>query len=156
MKLSRSSFLILPAIIVSLALTGCNSKNLRQRLGMDSKNTSNQQEQQVKLNKETGVVVVRRFNVTPGTEADFVNRWQKVADYLKLQPGYITTTMHRNSDDFKAWDNKSHWESRAEFETATSKKDYQDLVSFLPDPIDEKAFLVRRHGEGNLRIDADK
>jgi heme oxygenase (mycobilin-producing) len=48
--------------------------------------------------QEGPVVLINAFEVPAGQEASTLRFWERARDFLKTQPGYIDTRMHRNID----------------------------------------------------------
>jgi heme-degrading monooxygenase HmoA len=43
------------------------------------------------------LVLINAFEVPPEEAEQFIAAWEKTRDYLKSQPGYIDTALHRRS-----------------------------------------------------------
>jgi hypothetical protein len=41
------------------------------------------------------VILINPFEVAPGREADFIQRWDAAADYMARQPGFRWTRLHQ-------------------------------------------------------------
>ena len=67
------------------------------------------------------VVQINVFEVPAGAEDATQSRWQAARDFLKSQPGYINTRLHRNLDAKGRFTfvNVAEWESPQSFRAAT-------------------------------------
>jgi heme-degrading monooxygenase HmoA len=64
------------------------------------------------LQHETGpIVLMNQFNVPPGDVDRFLEVWADDAAFMKLQPGFISTQLHRGTAGSTAFVNVAIWES---------------------------------------------
>ena len=76
-------------------------------------------ERQIAL--DTGpVVLVNVFMVDKTEEPAFLETWQTDAAFMKQQPGFISTQLHRATGESPIYLNYATWESTAAFRTAFS------------------------------------
>ena len=77
----------------------------------------------------------------------FLDSWKIANDYLKEQPGFISTTLHRAvsaNPDFR-FVNVSKWEDADAFRTATQRHEFQEISGRLaPFPIHASAYEIVR------------
>lgn len=67
------------------------------------------------------VILINAFEV-PAADADaFVAAWQKACNYLRSQPGYIDTVLHKSitPDAEFQFVNVAHWQTAEDFIAAT-------------------------------------
>lgn len=74
-------------------------------------------------NSSESVVLINAFEVPKGKEAEALASWQKSADFLKTQDGYISTRLHQNLDPNGKFHlvNVAVWRSADDFKRATAK-----------------------------------
>lgn len=74
-------------------------------------------------NPPNSVVLINAFEVPKGKEAEALASWQKAADFLKAQDGYISTRLHQNLDPNGKFHlvNVAVWRSAGDFQRATAK-----------------------------------
>jgi heme-degrading monooxygenase HmoA len=77
--------------------------------------------------KDERVVLINSFEVPAGEDDVFVRGWERARDFLKTQPGYLSTQLHRSispSADFR-FVNVALWESEEAFRLATGKPEFR-------------------------------
>lgn len=67
------------------------------------------------------LVLINPFVVPAGSEDEAVAMWMKARDFLQLQPGYISTKLHKSisTDATYTLINVAQWESIEAFREAT-------------------------------------
>ncbi|OLB65944.1 MAG: hypothetical protein AUI10_04630 [Actinobacteria bacterium 13_2_20CM_2_72_6] len=74
------------------------------------------------------VVLINAFEVPAGEDEAFLDGWQKAREFLRAQPGYLSTRLHRSlapNADFR-YVNVAVWESADAFRAATSQPEFRD------------------------------
>ena len=85
------------------------------------------------LGIETGpVVLVNVFTLDKADEASFLKVWQNDAVFMKRQPGFISTQLHRALGDNPTYLNYAVWETTAAFKAAFSNPDFQAKLAAYP------------------------
>lgn len=85
------------------------------------------------LEIETGpVVLVNSFTLDKAGEPGFLKIWQDDAAYMRRQPGFISTQLHRALGESPACLDCAVWESKAAFRAAFSNPDFQVKLSAYP------------------------
>ena len=85
------------------------------------------------LGIETGpVVLVNVFTLDKADEPRFLEVWQDDAAFMKRQPGFISTQLHRALGDSPTYLNYAVWELTAAFRAAFSNPDFQAKNLGLP------------------------
>ena len=77
------------------------------------------------------VVLINPFEVPQGvSDDDFLAGWQRAADYLRTQPGFVNTRLHRamSSDARFRFVNVAEWESPAAFQAAVTSEGFRQLT----------------------------
>jgi heme-degrading monooxygenase HmoA len=78
------------------------------------------------------VVLVNLFTLEKADESDFLKIWQDDAAFMKRQPGFISTQLHRALGESPTYLNYAVWESTAAFRAAFSTPDFQAKLSAYP------------------------
>ena len=77
------------------------------------------------------VILINPFEVPPERDADFLAGWQRAADYLREQPGFITTRLHRalSPDARFRFINVAEWESPQRFQAAVGSEEFRRMAA---------------------------
>ncbi|MDI3567558.1 antibiotic biosynthesis monooxygenase [Bradyrhizobium sp. Arg816] len=78
------------------------------------------------------VVLVNLFTLDKADEAAFLKTWQDDAAFMKRQPGFISTQLHRALGDSSTYLNYAVWESTAHFRAAFSHPDFLAKIATYP------------------------
>ena len=78
------------------------------------------------------VVLVNLFTVDPEDEEALIAAWQDDALFMKKQPGYISTQLHKAVGASSMYLNYAIWESVAQFRSAFSNPEFQNALSHYP------------------------
>jgi heme-degrading monooxygenase HmoA len=73
------------------------------------------------------VVLINAFEVPPGSDEAFLESWERSREFLRSQPGYVSTRLHRSltpTADFR-FVNVALWESPEAFRAATGHPDFR-------------------------------
>lgn len=88
---------------------------------------------QQQLGLESGpVVLVNLFTVDPADQDALVEAWKNDASWMKKQPGYISTQLHKAVGASSMYLNYAIWESIADFRTAFSNPEFQNALGHYP------------------------
>lgn len=96
--------------------------------------------------KETDspVVLVNVFTVAP-QEADAVEAaWAHDAEFMKRQPGFISTQLHRGIGASSTFMNYAVWESVAAFRAAFEHPEFQGRIAAYPASAVSRPHLFRK------------
>ncbi|KMO38761.1 antibiotic biosynthesis monooxygenase [Methylobacterium variabile] len=76
------------------------------------------------------VVLINPFEVAPGDEAAAVAYWERAADHLRRQPGFVATTLHQAVAPGPRFPlvNVATWRSAEDFLAATGDSAFRALV----------------------------
>ena len=98
-----------------LFITSCN----------DGNNTKIKIENQsiMKTTEPKHIILINPFEVPKGTLEETIKYWESGRDFLKTQPGYVSTKLHQSIIDDARFQliNIAIWESPQEFKDATTK-----------------------------------
>ncbi|SCB56089.1 Heme-degrading monooxygenase HmoA [Bradyrhizobium shewense] len=78
------------------------------------------------------VVLVNLFTLDKADEAAFLKTWQDDAAFMKRQPGFISTQLHRALGDSSTYLNYAVWESTAHFRAAFTHHDFLAKIASYP------------------------
>jgi heme-degrading monooxygenase HmoA len=78
------------------------------------------------------VVLVNLFTLDETDEHCFLEVWRDDAAFMKRQPGFICTQLHRALGDRPTYLNYAVWESTAAFRTAFTHPDFRAKISAYP------------------------
>ncbi|MFY2824541.1 antibiotic biosynthesis monooxygenase family protein [Ruegeria sp. MALMAid1280] len=78
------------------------------------------------------VVLVNLFTIDPDDHDDLIAAWRDDALWMKKQPGYISTQMHKAIGGSSMYLNYAIWDSVADFRAAFSNPEFQKALSHYP------------------------
>lgn len=78
------------------------------------------------------VVLVNIFTLDKADEDAFLKVWQEDAVFMKRQPGFIATQLHRAIGDSPTYLNYAVWESTAHFRAAFTHPEFRAKLSSYP------------------------
>lgn len=90
------------------------------------------------------VVLVNVFTLDPVDEAAMLETWKKDAEYMKAQPGFISTQLHRAIGNSSMYLNYAVWESNAVFRAAFTNPAFRAQLSAYPDSVAATPHLFRK------------
>ncbi len=80
----------------------------------------------------SAIVLINLFTLDKADEQAFLDAWQADAAFMKRQPGFISTQMHRAVGESPAYLNYAVWESTADFRAAFSHPEFRAKLSAYP------------------------
>jgi heme-degrading monooxygenase HmoA len=83
----------------------------------------------------TPVVLVNLVTLDKADEPRFLEAWQHDAAFMKRQPGFISTQLHRAIGDSPTYLNYSVWESTAQYRTAFTHPEFKASLSAYPSSV---------------------
>jgi heme-degrading monooxygenase HmoA len=78
------------------------------------------------------VVLINVFTLDKPDEETFLRVWQDDAVFMKRQPGFISTQLHRAVGDSPTYLNYAVWESTAAFRAAFTHPEFRAKLSAYP------------------------
>lgn len=78
------------------------------------------------------VVLINLFTLDKADEQDFLQVWQDDAAFMKQQPGFISTQLHRALGESPSYLNYAVWESTAAFRAAFTHPRFRAKISAYP------------------------
>lgn len=88
-------------------------------------------QQQLEINASP-VVLVNLFMLDPADETGFLAIWQDDAAFMKAQPGFISTQLHRAVGPSPTYLNYAVWESTGHFAAAFGHPDFRNKLAGYP------------------------
>jgi heme-degrading monooxygenase HmoA len=77
------------------------------------------------------VVLVNAFEIPDGQEEKFLADWRHAADWMRQQPGFVSSRLHQSLDpdaEFR-YVNVAEWESADHFRKAAASPEFQQRTS---------------------------
>jgi heme-degrading monooxygenase HmoA len=88
------------------------------------------------LQEDTGpIVLVNVFNVAPEDAEKLVEVWADDAGFMKDQPGFISTQLHRGTSGSSTFVNVAEWESARALGEAFRSPEFQSRVASYPEGV---------------------
>lgn len=96
------------------------------------------------------VVLVNVFTVDASDVDTLMKAWEHDANWMKQQPGYISTQLHRAVAPSSMFMNYAIWESVAHFRAAFAHPDFRSALAEYPDSAVARPHLFERVAVPNL------
>ncbi|NNB42400.1 antibiotic biosynthesis monooxygenase family protein [Pseudomonas chlororaphis] len=78
------------------------------------------------------VILINVFTLDQADEPTFLQAWQDDASFMKQQPGFISTQLHRAIGESPTYLNYAVWESNAHFRAAFVHPEFRAKLSHYP------------------------
>ncbi|WP_460219386.1 antibiotic biosynthesis monooxygenase family protein [Psychroserpens sp. MEBiC05023] len=106
------------AIFITLLFLGITSCNNEKKTEKTTKN-----EKAMTSENKNHTVLINPFEVPAGKLEASIKYWEACRDFLKMQPGYVSTKLHQSIKDDAKFEliNVAVWESPKTFMDATKK-----------------------------------
>ena len=78
------------------------------------------------------VILVNPFTLDKANEQTFLKVWQDDAAFMKRQPGFISTQLHRAVGESPTYLNYAVWQSTADFRAAFTHPEFVAKLSAYP------------------------
>ncbi|MEV6479357.1 antibiotic biosynthesis monooxygenase family protein [Streptomyces sp. NPDC051576] len=99
------------------------------------------------LQQDVGPVTLFNTFVVPEGEMErFMAGWTAISTFMKRQPGYISTQLHRVVGSDNVLVNMAVWESAEQLRTAVQSKEFQDIHHSQPDGLVSRPLLTQKAG----------
>jgi heme-degrading monooxygenase HmoA len=96
------------------------------------------------------VVLVNIFNVAPEDVDALTKAWEEDANWMKRQPGYISTQLHRSIGASCVFMNYAVWESVSHFKDAFGHPDFKAAMGAYPSSTVASPHLFEKVAVPNL------
>jgi heme-degrading monooxygenase HmoA len=102
--------------------------------------------------EQSPVILVNVFTVAEGDIPDLLKAWEADANWMKIQPGYISTQLHRGIAGSTVFLNYALWESVAHFRAAFGHPDFKSALEHYPASAVASPHLFERLSVPNLCV----
>jgi len=102
--------------------------------------------------EQSPVILVNIFTITEGDIPALLTAWEADASWMKKQPGYISTQLHRGIAGSTVFLNYAIWESVAHFRAAFSHPDFKSALEHYPSSAVASPHLFERLTVSNLCV----
>lgn len=92
------------------------------------------------------VVLVNVFTLDKADEQTFLQAWQDDAEFMKRQPGFISTQLHRAIGESPTYLNYAVWESTADFRAAFTHPEFRAKIAVYPASATASPHLFQKVG----------
>ncbi len=95
------------------------------------------------------VVLINPFEVEAESEEEFMSSWERAADFMRQQPGFIGTRLHRALAPNARFQfvNVAEWESPQHFMNAVQSPEFKKLSEGSPPNFPALYRVVKADGE---------
>jgi heme-degrading monooxygenase HmoA len=90
------------------------------------------------------VILVNMITVAPEDEEAAIEVWRRDAEFMKRQPGFISTQLHRGIGASSTFMNHAVWESVANFRAAFQHPDFRAQIADYPASVVVRPHLFRK------------
>jgi heme-degrading monooxygenase HmoA len=90
------------------------------------------------------VVLVNVFTLDAADEQNFLKVWEDDAAFMKRQPGFISTQLHRAIGESPTYLNYAVWQSTADFRAAFTHPEFRAKLSAYPSSAVASPHLFRK------------
>jgi heme-degrading monooxygenase HmoA len=90
------------------------------------------------------VVLVNLFTLDKADEQEFLKAWQEDALFMKQQPGFISTQLHRAIGESPTYLNYAVWETTAQFRAAFTNPEFRAKLSVYPPSVVGTPHLLQK------------
>lgn len=88
---------------------------------------------QMESGDEGPIVLINIFTVDSSEKEALIKAWSHDADFMKTQPGYISTQLHEGLSGSSTLINYAIWESAESFRTAFTNPEFQSRIAAYPE-----------------------
>ena len=92
----------------------------------------------------TSVVLLNVFTMDKADEQAFLKAWQDDAKFMKQQPGFISTQLHRAIGESPTYLNYAVWESTADYRAAFTHPEFRAKLSAHPSSVVASPHLFQK------------
>lgn len=98
----------------------------------------------------SSVILVNVFTVDPDDADKLVEAWENDGNWMKKQPGFISTQLHKGIAGSSVFLNYAIWESIKHFKAAFTNPEFQSKMSAYPSSAVTQPHLFKRVAVPNL------
>ncbi len=103
--------------------------------------------------EEDNIVLVNVFTVDKSEEEALVKAWSHDADFIKAQPGYISTQLHKGIGGSSTFINYAVWENVESFRNAFTNPEFQRRIADYPESAVASPHLFKKLAVPNHCVD---
>jgi heme-degrading monooxygenase HmoA len=108
---------------------------------------------QAQLEQLTGpVILINRFSVPPARVDRFLEAWSRDAAFMKRQPGFISTQLHRGIGGSTTFVNTAVWESAEHLKQAVLAPEFRSHRDAYPDGIEFSPHVFAKIAVPNICV----
>lgn len=78
------------------------------------------------------IVLMNVFTIAPSDEDALLRAWAHDADFMKAQPGYISTQLHKGIAGSSTYINYAVWQDIESFRNAFTNPEFQERIGHYP------------------------
>jgi heme-degrading monooxygenase HmoA len=90
------------------------------------------------------VVLINVFNVAPEDAERLLDAWADDAAFMKQQPGFVSTQLHRGTAGSSTFVNVAEWESAGALGRAFRSPDFQARIAGYPESVVASPHVFRK------------
>ncbi|WP_109357409.1 antibiotic biosynthesis monooxygenase [Sphingorhabdus sp. EL138] len=99
---------------------------------------------QMQVNEDGSIVLINLFTIDPSDEDALITAWSHDAEFMKAQPGYISTQLHKGIAGSSTFLNYAIWESVESFRNAFTNPEFQARIGRYPDSATVSPHLFKK------------
>ncbi len=99
--------------------------------------------------QEGPIVLVNVFTIDPADEEALLKTWAHDADFMKAQPGYISTQLHKGIAGSSTYVNYAVWQDVESFRNAFMHGEFQARIADYPASAVASPHLFRKLAVAN-------
>ncbi|CUI01964.1 antibiotic biosynthesis monooxygenase family protein [Leisingera aquaemixtae] len=99
--------------------------------------------------REGPVVLMNVFTIDPSDEQALLEAWAHDADFMKAQPGYISTQMHKGIAGSATYVNYAVWQDVQSFRAAFMNPEFQSRIARYPESAVTRPHLFKKLAVAN-------
>lgn len=100
--------------------------------------------------EQSPAILINLFEVDAQDEEKLIQAWEGDANWMKQQPGYISTQLHRALGASRLYLNYAVWESVGHFRAAFTHPAFQSALAHYPSSAVAAPHLFRKLAVANL------
>ena len=99
---------------------------------------------QLQSNEDGSVVLINVFTIDPADEAAMLEVWSQDAAFMREQPGYVSTQMHKAIGGSATFVNYAIWESAESFRNAFTNPEFRKHLGNYPESATVSPHLFKK------------
>jgi heme-degrading monooxygenase HmoA len=102
--------------------------------------------------EDTPIVLVNLFYVAEADVPDLLIAWEQDGNWMKRQPGFLSTQLHQGIGGSTTFLNYAVWESVAHFRAAFNHPEFKSALEKYPSSVVASPLLFKRLSVPNLCV----